>query len=130
MEIRPIGQVHNSAEERTDFSDLISEIEIFPEFEQGLYRIEENEEVIVLFLFDRSDMIRMTVHPCGDPANPLVGVFASRTPHRPNHIGVTKVKLLERNGNVLIVKGLDALNRSPVIDIKPSGTHQHNANHK
>ncbi len=76
---------------------------------------------MVLFRFDRSDQVRMTVHPHGDPVNPLVGVFASRTPNRPNQIGVTKVSLLERKGQVLSVRGLDALNGSPVIDIKSVG---------
>jgi tRNA-Thr(GGU) m(6)t(6)A37 methyltransferase TsaA len=62
----------------------------------------------------------MKLHPKGNPDNPLVGVFASRSPNRPNPIGVTKVKLLEVRGNILVVKGLDALNGTPVLDIKPA----------
>jgi tRNA-Thr(GGU) m(6)t(6)A37 methyltransferase TsaA len=62
----------------------------------------------------------MKLHPKGNPDNPLVGVFASRSPNRPNPIGVTRVKLLKVNGNILTVKGLDAFNGTPVIDIKPA----------
>ena len=61
----------------------------------------------------------MRVHPRGDPRNPEVGVFASRSPMRPNHIAVTEVRLVAVEGNKLTVEGLDALDGSPVVDIKP-----------
>ena len=59
------------------------------------------------------------VHPQGRDDLPLTGIFATRAPHRPNSIGMTIVKLLERDGNSLRVLGLDAIDGSPVIDIKP-----------
>jgi len=120
MEVVPIGYVHNSAEEDTDFEGLVSEIEILPEYAEGLHRIEENEELDIVFLFDRSTFYKMRVHPHHDPTQPEVGVFASRSPKRPNFLGLTRVRLLERRGNVLVVKGLDAFNGTPVIDIKPA----------
>lgn len=120
MEIQPIGYVRNSAEEKTKWDDLISEIEILPEYEDGLYRIEEMPEIFVLFYFDRSEGIRMRVHPMHDDSIPEVGVFASRSPTRPNFLGLSRVRLLERRENILVVKGLDALNGTPVIDIKPA----------
>jgi tRNA-Thr(GGU) m(6)t(6)A37 methyltransferase TsaA len=120
MEIQPIGYVRNSAEEKTNWDDLISEIEILPEYEDGLYRIEEMPEIFVLFYFDRSEEIRMRVHPMHDHSIPEVGVFASRSPTRPNFLGLSRVRLLERRGNILVVKGLDALNGTPVLDIKPA----------
>lgn len=120
MEVVPIGFVRNDAEEDTDFENLVSEIEILPEYADGLYRIEENEEIDIIFLFDRSTFYKMMVHPHHDPSQPEVGVFASRSPKRPNFLGLTRVKLLERRGNMLVVKGLDAFNGTPVIDIKPA----------
>ena len=124
LTLEPIGVVRNDVEESTDFTDVISTIEIKPELTEGLYRLEESEEIDVLFWFDRSLPAMMKVHPRGDPDNPLVGVFASRSPNRPNPIGVTRVKLLAVKGNILTVKGLDALNGTPVIDIKPAVHHR------
>jgi formylmethanofuran dehydrogenase subunit E len=120
MEMVPIGFVRNDAEEDTDFENLVSEIEILPEYADGLYRIEEDEEIDIIFLFDRSTFYKMMVHPHNEPSQPEVGVFASRSPRRPNFLGLTRVKLLERRGNMLVVKGLDAFNGTPVIDIKPA----------
>ena len=112
MELRPIGTVRSVKGD-------ISEIEIAPELADGLFRLEENEKVLVLFIFDRSDGYDLEVHPKGDANNPLVGVFASRSPRRPNPIGATVVKLLRVEGNVLTVSGLDAWEGTPVVDIKP-----------
>jgi tRNA-Thr(GGU) m(6)t(6)A37 methyltransferase TsaA len=120
MEISPIGYVRNKDEEDTRFEDMTSEIEILPEFAGGLYRIEECEELDVIFLFDRSSFYKMKVHPRHDPTQPEVGVFASRSPKRPNFLGLTRVKLLDHRENILVVKGLDAFNGTPVIDIKPA----------
>lgn len=112
MEIRPIGFVRSVQGE-------VSEIEIAPELADGLFRLEENDTLLVLFLFDRSEGFELRVHPRGDVSNPLVGVFASRSPRRPNPIGATVVRLLGVKGNVLTVSGLDAWEGTPVIDIKP-----------
>jgi tRNA-Thr(GGU) m(6)t(6)A37 methyltransferase TsaA len=59
------------------------------------------------------------IHPRGRQELPLVGLFATRSPHRPNSLGEATVRLLQRRGNVLKVQGLDAINGTPVIDIKP-----------
>jgi tRNA-Thr(GGU) m(6)t(6)A37 methyltransferase TsaA len=131
METAPIGYVRNSAEEDTDFENLVSEIEILPEYAEGLHRIEESEELDIIFLFDRSTFYEMRVHPHHDPSQPEVGVFASRSPKRPNFLGLTRAKLLGRRGNVLVVKGLDAFNGTPVLDIKPAHRRDHECkNHK
>ena len=120
LTLEPIGFVRNDIEESTDFSEVVSMIEIRQELVEGLFRLEESDEIDVLFWFDRCLPARMKLHPKGNPENPLVGVFASRSPNRPNPIGVTRVKLLEVRGNILVVKGLDALNGTPVLDIKPA----------
>jgi tRNA (Thr-GGU) A37 N-methylase len=62
----------------------------------------------------------MRVHPFHDPTYPEVGLFAFRSPTRPNPIGLSRVRLIERRDNVLVVKGLDAYNGTPVLDIKPA----------
>ena len=62
---------------------------------------------------------RLLVHPRGRPDLPLVGIFATRTPHRPNPIGLTLVELLHVDDNVVTVRGLDAFDGTPVLDIKP-----------
>lgn len=96
----------------------VSEIEVFPEFSEGLYRIELLKELDVLFVFDRSEGYDLKVHPKGNPAIPLAGLFGTRSPRRPTPIGLTRVTLLGRKDNVLTVKGLDALLDTPVADIK------------
>jgi tRNA-Thr(GGU) m(6)t(6)A37 methyltransferase TsaA len=96
----------------------VSEIEVFPEFAEGLYRIELLKKLDILFIFDRSEGYDLKVHPKGDPEIPLAGLFGTRRPRRPPPIGLTRVRLLERRGNVRKVKGLDALVDTPVADIK------------
>ncbi|HEY3419310.1 MAG TPA: tRNA (N6-threonylcarbamoyladenosine(37)-N6)-methyltransferase TrmO [Methanomassiliicoccales archaeon] len=120
LNIEPIGYVRNDIESSMDFTDVVSEIVIEEDLVEGLYRIEESKEIDVIFWFDRSRPARMKLHPKGNPSDPLVGVFASRSPDRPNPIGVTRVQLIAIMGNILTVKGLDAFNGTPVIDIKPA----------
>ena len=82
--------------------------------------LEIGQSILVIFHFDRStDDFDLHQHPCGDTNLPKKGVFALCSPHRPNGIGVTQVTLLAIEGNVLTVLGLDALNNTPVLDIKP-----------
>jgi tRNA-Thr(GGU) m(6)t(6)A37 methyltransferase TsaA len=119
MNIVPIGYVRSTAAAMTDCREQESIIEILPEFEEGLYKIEEEKELVILYIFDRSEGRALKVHPKGDPNIPLRGVFATRSPDRPNRIGMTTVTLLRREGRLLHVKGLDALDGSPVVDIKP-----------
>jgi tRNA-Thr(GGU) m(6)t(6)A37 methyltransferase TsaA len=75
---------------------------------------------MVVFYFHRSQGYDLTQHPRGDPRRPKRGVFTLRSPRRPNPIGVTVVDLVAIEGNVLRVRGLDAINGTPVLDIKPA----------
>ena len=96
-------------------------IEVKPEFAEALHRIEECEHLWVLYwMHQLGEVHRRTfkVHPRGDASRGLRGVFAVHSPMRPNPIGMTRVRLVRREGNRLIVEGLDALDGSPVIDIK------------
>ena len=102
----------------------ISKITIFNEFLQGIEGLKKGEKIIVLYWFHKRDNLKernvLRVHPRGDPKNPPRGVFSTRSPSRPNPIGLTIVKIEEIKENTLIVRGLDALPGSPIIDIKPA----------
>lgn len=93
-------------------------IVLSPEVTDGLLGVEPGADVLVLCYFHRSDRDVQQVHPMGDPANPLRGVFATRSPARPNPIAVTSARIQRIEGNVLHVVGLDAMDGTPVLDIK------------
>lgn len=94
-----------------------STLEIFEAFENGLLDIERCSHLLVLYWQDRGDR---TVLQTRTPWGPEIrGVFSTRSPNRPNPIGLCLVELLERRGRFLDVKGMDALDGSPLIDIKP-----------
>ena len=119
MEFKIIGMVKSSFSEPTLPEEMRKEksvIVINEEFADGLYKIEENTHLQVLFHFDRSKGYELIAER---RVGGLKGVFASRTPGRPNPIGVTVVELIEKRGGELEVKGLDAIDNTPVIDIKP-----------
>src|SRR6476660_7086383 len=92
-------------------------IEIRPDLEAGLLDIDGFSHLLVIWVFDRSDRVELTGTPPSDDRPH--GVFATRSPRRPNPIGLTVVRLLERNGPRLRVAGVDMLDGTPVLDIKP-----------
>lgn len=92
-------------------------LEILPEFEQGLTDIDGFSHLVVIWAFDRSEGYELCGQPpCDDRAH---GVFATRSPRRPNPIALTTVELIRRKGNVLHVRGVDMLDGTPILDIKP-----------
>lgn len=121
MELKPIGFVRNEVKRGDRWEEVISRIEIEDEFSQALDGIEDFSHIIVIFWFHLSAgrELRLKIHPRGIKELPEVGVFATRSPLRPNPIGISVVRLLRREGNILTVKGLDALDGTPVVDIKP-----------
>ncbi len=92
-------------------------LEILPEFEEGLTDIEGFSHLFVLWVFDRSEGYDLLGAPPGEET--LHGVFATRSPRRPNPIALTVVELLRREGNRLHVHGVDMLDGTPILDIKP-----------
>lgn len=98
-------------------------IKIFPEFCEALKGVEDYSHLIVLYWIhlrdDEENRRTLLVYPRRHAVNVLTGVFACRSPSRPNPIGLCVVKLVKREGCALTVKGLDALENSPIIDIKP-----------
>lgn len=123
MQLKPIGVIHSPYQYPTEaprqgrLQQDISEIEVFPEYEAGLKDVEKNSHLIILYWCDRGtrDTI-MTATPWDDRVR---GVFATRSPNRPNPIAFDLVNLISREGNRLLVRGMDALDRSPLLDIKP-----------
>ena len=124
INLTPIGFVKNNIKEREikDWQTVTSEIIIKEDLKEALSRIDEFSHILVIYWMHKlppSQRSIIKVHPKANQKLPLVGVFASRSPARPNPIGITTVKLLERRGNVLKVTGLDAIDGTPVLDIKP-----------
>ena len=93
------------------------QVEVFPEYQEGLETIETFSHIILFFILDRAGEIKLSRPTFLDDAPH--GVFASRHPCRPNGIGMSIVKLEKRTGNLLEVSGLDVLDNTPLIDIKP-----------
>lgn len=92
-------------------------LEILPEYEAGLMDIEGFSHLFVLWVFDRIDDFHLIANPPTDDRPH--GVFSTRSPRRPNHIGLTVVELLRRDGRSLHVRGVDMLDGTPIVDIKP-----------
>jgi tRNA-Thr(GGU) m(6)t(6)A37 methyltransferase TsaA len=121
IEAYPIGIVRRQhPDEDVNDRDLISEICIEEKYAEGLAGIEDWSHFYVIFWMDRiSDEKKILLCPGKEPDMPDAGIFATRAPVRPNPIGLTLVEFVRREGNVLVVKGLDALDGTPVLDIKP-----------
>jgi len=121
---QPIGYVkspyQNTKEIPKGFGakhDAEGTLEILPEFEAGLTDIEGFSHLFVIWVFDRSEGCELLGTPPIDDRPH--GVFATRSPRRPNPIGLTVVELLRRDGRLLHVRGLDMLEGTPILDIKP-----------
>ena len=87
--------------------------------DEGLRDLEDGVEIIVLTWLDRAHRDVLRVHPGGDPANPETGVFSTRSPDRPNPIGLHQVRVLSRAGLRVRVNNLEALDGTPIVDVKP-----------
>ena len=124
INLTPIGIVRNNITEpkRENWETVVSEITIDDDLKEALSRIAEFSHIIIIYWMHKlspSQRSVIKVHPKGNQNLPLVGVFATHSPARPNPIGITTVKVLELKDNVLNVTGLDAMDGTPVLDIKP-----------
>jgi len=123
--LRPVGVVRNGVRDTGSgaWEDVVSEIVVRPEVEDALLGLDTYSHVLVLFWPHRvPEEVRGSkhrLHPRDDPANPLQGVLATRSQIRFNPVLVTPVRLLGVKGNVLRVRGLDAIDGTPVLDVKP-----------
>ena len=124
MTLKAIGIVRNEIKQplRHGWREIVSEIVVNRDLTEALDRLDEFSDSIVLYWMHQlpaGKPLSLKVHPMGKPELPLVGRLAARSPSRPNLVGQATVRLLERRGNILKVKGLDAIDGTPVIDIKP-----------
>ncbi len=128
IHFEPIGIVHSPFKSREDiprktwydphgFDDISGEVEVFKNFEPGLDDIDGFSHLILIFVFHESREQNLYAHPPYD--NKKRGVFSTRSPRRPNSIGMTVVKLEGREKNILKISGLDMFEGTPVLDIKP-----------
>jgi tRNA-Thr(GGU) m(6)t(6)A37 methyltransferase TsaA len=123
LELKPIGVIH-SPYKNTGVAPYqgykrkeISHIEVFKEFEKGLKDIEGFSHIIVIYWFHKSQGYHFLVKtPWADS---LHGLFTTRSPNRPCPLGLTVVELVAREKNILKVKGLDAIDGTPLLDVKP-----------
>ncbi len=124
MDFKPIGIAHSPFREagappfQSTFSQAEGIIEIFPEFQEGLGSIEGFSHLILLSHFDRADRSALTEVPLSD-GEILHGIFACRHYNRPNPIGISYVALIGVDEGTLHVTGLDLLEGTPILDIKP-----------
>jgi len=124
MNLRAIGIVRNEVKQpvREGWEKVVSDIVVDSSLTEALDGLEEFSHIIVLYWMHQlatTGEPPTKVRPRGRRELPLVGLFATRSPHRPNPVGKATVRLLQRQGNILRVQGLDAIDGTPVIDIKP-----------
>ena len=122
----PIGYVSNSFNEPGDPKALRNSPSLLildEKYIGAMGGLERYRYLLVIFQFHRSAGYRERVHPMGDSSIPERGVLATRSPCRPNPIGVTVAEIISVEGNIIVVTGLDALNGTPILDIKPYEEH-------
>jgi tRNA (adenine37-N6)-methyltransferase len=127
MTLRAIGIVRNGIKQPPrqvpfDWEKVISDIVVDSSLTEALDGLGEFSHIVVLYWMHQvatTGQLSLRVHPRGKQELPLVGLFATRSPQRPNPVGETTVRLLQCQGNILKVEGLDAIDGTPVIDIKP-----------
>lgn len=124
-EIKPIGHVESTLADRLTAPKQGSEgapdadLVIDPDMLPGIRDLVVGAEIVVLTWLHQADRDVLTVHPRDDPANPLTGVFSTRSADRPNPIGLHQVRILATAGNRVRVRGLEAVDQTPIVDLKP-----------
>jgi tRNA-Thr(GGU) m(6)t(6)A37 methyltransferase TsaA len=126
LEFKPIGFVTSNFNEPGDPKTLRnseSVLTLDKRYIGALDGLDRYKYLLVIFYFHLSQGYREKVHPMGDQSIPERGVLATRSPRRPNPIGITVAEILSVKGNIIRVTGLDALNGTPILDIKPYEEH-------
>lgn len=125
MKLLPIGHVESPLTDRADAPKQGDEgapealLVIAPEYGRAMAELAAGQEVLVLTWLDRADRSVLAVHPRSDPDRPETGVFSTRSPDRPNPIGLHQVRILAVDGSRVRVAGLEAIDGTPVVDLKP-----------
>ncbi len=121
--MKPIGTIHSQFSEKQETpiqskrSQASGKVEIFPEFAAGLQDLDGFSHIILLYVFHQSELYNLLVQPFLD--NQQRGLFATRYPSRPNPIGISVVRLVACRVNILEIEGVDVLDGTPLLDIKP-----------
>lgn len=128
MEERPsidfVGVLHCDITSRADapaiysISDRVGTLEIYPHYREAMKGIEAGQTIVVLFWLHQADRETLQVYPRGDRSRGLHGVFATRSPMRPNPVALSELKVLSIEDNLIEVLGLDILDGTPIVDIK------------
>jgi len=128
IKLKPIGIIHTPYKEHKGIpiqgkfeKSVTGTIEIFPEYQKGLKDIEGFSHLILIYHFDRSKEEKLVGKPFLEDREH--GIFAIRSPHRPNHLGFSIVKLKKVKGSIIIFSEVDILDGTPLLDIKPYVTH-------
>jgi tRNA-Thr(GGU) m(6)t(6)A37 methyltransferase TsaA len=122
--VTPIGKVESeltdigSAPRQPDEGAPRAWLVFRPEVREGLQSLRVGDEVLLLTWLDRADRNVLSVHPRGDVSRPVEGVFSTRSPHRPNPIGLHRVEITAVKGDRIQVRRLEALDGTPIIDVK------------
>ena len=125
LQLRPIGRVVSPLTDRAaaprqgDEGAPDAWLELDPVFAAGLADVAAGQRLVLLTWLDRGDREVLTVHPRGDAGRPPTGVFSTRSPDRPNPIGLHTVRVLAVEGTRVQVGDLEALDGTPVLDLKP-----------
>jgi tRNA-Thr(GGU) m(6)t(6)A37 methyltransferase TsaA len=124
--VTPIGVIRSEIKNRKDAPLFYTDegapnavLEIASSYTEGLHRMKAGDEIIVITWLHRANREVLKVHPRGDKSNPLTGVFSTRSPDRPNPVGLHRVKLLEIKPGRLEIGPIEVIDGTPVIDIKP-----------
>jgi tRNA-Thr(GGU) m(6)t(6)A37 methyltransferase TsaA len=126
FEVRPIGRVESpladleSAPRQADEGAPAAWLVFEPEMLEGLRNLRPGDEVVVITWLDRARRDVLSVHPRGDTSRAREGVFSTRSPHRPNPIGLHRVEITAVDGRRVRVRSLEALDGTPIVDVKPT----------
>lgn len=121
--LNPIGVIHTEFRKKINvpiqpvFSKSKGVVEIYPEFVKGLKDLDEFSHVILIYYFHKSKGFELLVRPFLDEIKR--GIFSTMAPKRPNQIGISVLKLEKIEGNMLFVKGVDMIDKTPLLDIRP-----------
>jgi tRNA-Thr(GGU) m(6)t(6)A37 methyltransferase TsaA len=131
--LHPVGQIRSKLQRLSEAPRQGFEgapdawLEVNPAFARGLSGIVVGDQVIVVTWLERANRELLEVHPRGDPDKPLRGVFSTRSPHRPNPLGLHRVTVHEISGTGLRIGPIEAIDGTPVLDIKPVLDHHNDA---
>lgn len=124
MNYKPVGVVHSPLKSRSDAprqavygEEIEARVEIFPEYREGIEGLDNHSHLFLICHFNQSDSSPMKVTPPGESRSR--GVFASRSPNHPNPIGLSLVKLISVSNGELVVRCVDMVDGTPILDIKP-----------